>query len=1055
MKRVLAVFLSFVFILGLLSSVSFAAYKDIPSNASYKSSVERLNKLGIMVYKNKFSPNSFITRGEFAQIIVTISNLNDQASLYKGYSQYPDIKANTQLAGCVNLVVQKKFMTPLADNKFHPSDALTFAQATTALVRMLGYSDSDLSGIWPQNYIDKAMDLGLIKGLSLSPSQKVPRWAMALMLDRLLDTYVKSANANDTAKKFYESTGLFKEYIVLDTSKTSSKLLSNEILTDSGILLNTTTFNKFEVGKKYMLKIENGQITKVYGEARESRQFVSTKNDNKVVYYISNNKTYSFALPANATYYYNETKQSYDSIANVLKPNQQIVLGYTKDKSQIEYVVIRDLYDQDTYGSYDEVIVLDTPQTSSELDKNQVQTDKGIYYVAQSVYNKLDVGAKYGVYIKDDTITAIAQKIWNAEVWKIKSISDYTVVLEQNDKTKTLNLTAKPSYYYQGAKQTYENLKSILKTDQSLYISKDIETEKYMAFVIQDPYGSQYGSYSEVVVFANGLSSSSLEPNQVLTDKGIYYLPDTNTKLDIGAKYGVYIKDDKITLVVKKLNKVDNAEITNVVSATNVKLKGLSSSQNIVLPQKPTYYYNGTKQSYDSLKNILKAGQKVYFGYNNDGTAYEYVLIQDPYDETYGTYTEVIVMADAVTSSKLSTNEVLTDKGVYAVDKNAGKLTVGAKYGVYIKNDVITKVLKKLNNVDNSEVISVISGTNVKIQKGNTQENLILPQKPTYYYNGTKQSYDNLKSLLKTGQRIYFGYNADGTSYEYAIIQDPYEDSYGTYNEIIVMGNSTVNRSLQSNEILTDKGTLILPQNASQLTLGAKYGVYVDSNNEITLVYKKFNSIDTATVIYALGGKITVDKSGNKQDITLPQNISYYYNGSKIDYLTALQKIQRNTSLVFGMSSQGNGYDYCVIFDPVYSKPYLADSMTYSTLKAGDLDISGSVQVVKDGDIVDYSYISKDDVVYAVTDIWGNNRFILVISEKIEAYIKKYDPTRFTPKNIVVSVYDTSTQKLVEKTYEVSEDFDTSVLLSDTFKIGQRVYLILGYDGKVVSMVSD
>jgi hypothetical protein len=323
-KKFLAVILLLCFVVvnfGLSSA--FAAYKDIPSNASYKQAVEKLNKLGILVHKDYFKPNAAILRGEFAAAIVKISNVEDEVNLLKGYSQYPDIKPNTTLCGYVNWAVKKKYMTPMADNKFHPNDPLTFAQATTAIVRMLGYSDSDLSGIWPQNYIDKASELGLIKGINLSASQKVPRWAAALMLSRFLDTYVKSggnqaqsgqsalsgvsASSQSNGTKFSEYVGLYKSYVVLDTGKTSSKLLPNEVLTDSGVLVNATK-TQLEVGKKYMLQLDTNKITKVFGTEADSFQIVSTKVSSRTVYYKESGKTKSITLPSSATYYYNGSK---------------------------------------------------------------------------------------------------------------------------------------------------------------------------------------------------------------------------------------------------------------------------------------------------------------------------------------------------------------------------------------------------------------------------------------------------------------------------------------------------------------------------------------------------------------------------------------------------------------------------------------------------------------------------------------------------------------------------------------------------------------------------
>ncbi|WPX09074.1 S-layer homology domain-containing protein [Anaerocellum danielii] len=1028
-----------------------AQTKELLSIDVYKLAAEKLSKLGIISSKDYLKPSSYVTRQEFVRAIAKISNVEGKILNLREFSYCIDVKPNTELCGYVNWAISNKYLNISANGKFRPSEAITFSQAITALIRMLNYNDSDLQGIWPQNYIKKASELGLLKDFDVMPEQKVTKYSLALMLCKLLETNVK-----DTSIKFSEYVGLYKSYVVLDTGKTSSKLLSNEVLTDGGVLVNTTK-TQLEVGKKYMLQVDSNKITKLFGVETDSFQIISTKVDGKTVYYKESGKTKSITLPSSATYYYNGSKQSYDAIENVLKPNQKISFIYSEDRSKVDYIVIKDIYAPEVYGNYDEVLILATPKTSSALDANQVQTDKGIYFVAPSIKpESLEIGTKYGVYIKDDTITVALQKVWVSDKFTITSIDDYTLDAAQNDKTQKIQLTSKPLYYYQGTKQNYENLPNILKEGQILYVSKDPDTGKVMAYVIQDPYGSQYGNYIEAIVLQDALLNSSLENNQVLTDKGIFYLPSEDTKLEIGAKYGLYVKDDKITLVVKKLNNTLQYEVTDVVSDTNVKLKGAKGQENIILPQKPTYYYNGAKTNYTELKDVLKVGQKIYFGYAKDGRTCEYVVIQDPYSSEYGTYTEVIVMADSISSSKLAAGEVLTDKGIYVVSRSAGKLSVGAKYGVYIKNDTITKVVKKLNNSDQAEITAVVSDTNVRLKRGSTENTMFLPQKPTYYYNGNKLSYDQLKSILKTGQKIYFGYNQSGNSYEYAIIQDPYYDEYGTYMEVIVMGTSKVTKGLAEDEVLTDKGILTLPSNQNiSLELGARYGLYVDSNNNITFIYKKFNSTDGMTVVYALGSKVTVDKGGTQVEMNLPQNITYYYNGTKIDYSTALQKMQRATSLVFGMSTQKQGrYDYCVIFDPVYSKPYLANEQTFLTLKAGDLDISGSSKVIKDGDVVDYSYIQKNDVVYAVTDIWGGNKFILVVDDKVEGYIKSYQPTRFTPKSIVVSVYDQASGKLVDKTYEVSEDFDPSVLLADTFKIGQRVYLILGYDGKVVSMVN-
>lgn len=110
-------------------------------------------------------------------------------------------------------------------------------------------------------------------------------------------------------------------------------------------------------------------------------------------------------------------------------------------------------------------------------------------------------------------------------------------------------------------------------------------------------------------------------------------------------------------------------------------------------------------------------------------------------------------------------------------------------------------------------------------------------------------------------------------------------------------------------------------------------------------------------VVFVILNKVIVDKGGIQVDMILLQNIIYYYNGFKIDYLIVFSKIQMLSLFVFGILIKKKGYDYCVVFDFVYSKLYIVGDQIYQILKVGDLDISGSRKFIKDGDVVDYSYI--------------------------------------------------------------------------------------------------
>lgn len=208
MKKCIALVMTLT-ILTLYSS-AYATYKDVPENAAYYKAVERVSSLGLMdsLGDSNFKPAEATTREQFAKLIVLVSGLSDAADTMKGSTVFSDVAQNGIYNGYINVCLTKGYMAGLADGKFHPAEPVTYAQAVTAIIRALGYSDSDIPGTWPKNYIEKAKALGIAEGLSLNSGSKVPRWAMAQMLDVVLDTKVKTNGTQDIAKTLSETSGL-------------------------------------------------------------------------------------------------------------------------------------------------------------------------------------------------------------------------------------------------------------------------------------------------------------------------------------------------------------------------------------------------------------------------------------------------------------------------------------------------------------------------------------------------------------------------------------------------------------------------------------------------------------------------------------------------------------------------------------------------------------------------------------------------------------------------------------------------------------------------------
>lgn len=142
-----------------------------------------------------------LTRAQFCKIAVVVLGLSGKVDQYGGYTIFPDVLSTDWEAGYVNLAVRYAgIMSGYADGKFRPDDIITYAQAVTVLVRMLGYTDSDVSIGWPDGYLEKADELGLTDGFSLDADSTITKGQMAVLFQNMMNTAVK-----DSSKTFMET----------------------------------------------------------------------------------------------------------------------------------------------------------------------------------------------------------------------------------------------------------------------------------------------------------------------------------------------------------------------------------------------------------------------------------------------------------------------------------------------------------------------------------------------------------------------------------------------------------------------------------------------------------------------------------------------------------------------------------------------------------------------------------------------------------------------------------------------------------------------------------
>ena len=193
MKRIVSLVLALSMVMSMFT-FSFAGLKDV-EGTEYEAAVEALVELRIVAgYPDgTFLPEKVVTRAELAKLLVTAYGLNEAAEASKGPTAFADVNADAELdwaTGYINVAADYGFINGYPDGTFNGKATVTYAEAVTMCLRVLGYArEIEAKGTWPTNYMAKAHDLEILKDISYgSYNDGAKRGDTALLIWNMLRT---------------------------------------------------------------------------------------------------------------------------------------------------------------------------------------------------------------------------------------------------------------------------------------------------------------------------------------------------------------------------------------------------------------------------------------------------------------------------------------------------------------------------------------------------------------------------------------------------------------------------------------------------------------------------------------------------------------------------------------------------------------------------------------------------------------------------------------------------------------------------------------------------
>ena len=198
--------------------------------------------LGAVPTGQELSAN--ITRGAFAKMLVSFSTYRESVGAQGTVGTlYRDVPGSSQWAPYIRIAVQQGWMNGYTDGSFRPDNTVTLEEACAAVLKLLSYKTTDLTGSFPQAQLNKAQQIGLRDQLTCTQGQAMTYEQCTLLLYNALRANTASGSAYGSALGFTVSNGQ------VDTSSVLLKSRKGPFVAEEGTQLPFTPVSVYRNDK--------------------------------------------------------------------------------------------------------------------------------------------------------------------------------------------------------------------------------------------------------------------------------------------------------------------------------------------------------------------------------------------------------------------------------------------------------------------------------------------------------------------------------------------------------------------------------------------------------------------------------------------------------------------------------------------------------------------------------------------------------------------------------------------------------------------------------------
>ena len=427
MKRLLALLLACAAIAGMLvfpSSAGAAAtttFTDI-YDTNVAQAAETLRLLGIVsgTGGTSFSPERALTRAEFCKLAVELMGNGDKVASQMNRTVFQDVPSTHWARGYIAVATQGTttgsgdtavtipgIIRGDAYGNFNPDRAITYGEAVTILVRILGYGDSDVGMVWPDGYLAKADELEITEGLNLTANDTITRGQAALMMENLLFTNSKEG------KEYLTTLGctITDETILFDVAATAPDGSSGiKVAQDKVYKTDHAPFSDDLVGRRAKLVLDKDEkVVDIQASTSGTQKVITIQSLDYDAMKISGGSSISIEEPKDTVVWKDGKETTYEELyLSGMAAGTQALLQYSA-AGELEYIFLRSSAKSDSTTR----VVKNKPNYSDDLAYTVYKN--GILAKGSDI-RQYDVTtfdeASNVMYVSDARITGIYENVY-------------------------------------------------------------------------------------------------------------------------------------------------------------------------------------------------------------------------------------------------------------------------------------------------------------------------------------------------------------------------------------------------------------------------------------------------------------------------------------------------------------------------------------------------------------------------------------------------------------------------------------------------------------------